>query len=80
MKLEALTHKFLKKWSGLSHSASISMLHLDQLMSIQSVAELYHQCHTNPYMSTKMKGDKLVNYALYLKIGEGGPVDTKKQQ
>ncbi len=63
-KLEALTHKFLKNWSGLSSSASISVLHLDQFMSVQSVTEVYHQCHTNAYVTTRMKGDKLVNYAL----------------
>ncbi len=38
-KLEALTNKVLKTWSGLSDSASISVLHLDQLMSIQFVIE-----------------------------------------
>ncbi len=77
-KLEALTHKFLKKWSGLSRSASISMLHLDQLMSIQSITQLYHQCHTNVYVSTRMKGDKLVNYALHSKLEREGQWTHKK--
>ncbi len=77
-KPEALTHKFLKTWSGLSHSVWISVLHLDQFMSIQSVTELYHQCHTNVYVFTRMKGDKLVNYDLDSRGRASG--HTKNQQ
>ncbi len=47
-------------------------------MSIQSVRELYHQCHTNAYVSTRMKGDKLVNYALDSKLERGGQWTPKK--
>ncbi len=65
-------------WSGLSHSTSTIVLHRDQFMSIQSVTELYHQCHTNVYVSTRMKGDKLVNYALDSKLEREGHWTHKK--
>ncbi len=47
-------------------------------MSIQSVTELYHQCHTNAYVSTRMKSDKLVNYALDSKLEREGQWTRKK--
>ncbi len=68
---------YISVWSGLSRSASISVVHLDQFMSTQSVIELYHQCHTNAYVSTRMKGDKLVNYTLDLILEKGGLEDTQ---
>ncbi len=62
----------------LSCSASISVLHLNQFMSIKSDTELYHLCHANAYVSFRIKGDKLVNYALDSKLEREGKWTHKK--
>lgn len=67
-KLDSLTHKYIKKWSGLPRCATTAVIHLDNFLAIKSITELYHECHTNAFVSTRQKGDSLVNQALDTKI------------
>ena len=49
-----------------------AILHLDEFAGITSITELYHQCHSNSYLSTRIKGDSTVNKALDSKLNREG--------
>ncbi len=67
-RLDTHVNQYLKKWSGLPRSATPAILHTDQFYSIKSIQELYEECHTIAYTSTKIKGDDIVNHALDTKL------------
>ena len=63
-KLDELCHRYLKKWAGLSRSATPHILHLEEFTAIKSIRELYYESHCSAYISTRTKGDIIVNHAL----------------
>ena len=62
--LEALCHKYLKSWSGIARCGNTDIIHSNRYLNILSISELYDQCQTTAHISSRAKGDKLVNAAL----------------
>lgn len=62
--LDALVHRFLKKWSHLPQCASTEIIHVPGLVEIPTVTQTYTECQTIAYLSSRLKADPLVNHAL----------------
>ncbi len=67
-RLDTYVNQQLKKWCGLPRCATPTVLHLDQFYAIKSIPELYEECHSIAFTSTKVKGDSLVNHAMETKL------------
>lgn len=62
--LDALCNRYLKKWSGIAHSANPHILHVNHTVGLKSIEELYHLSQTSAFISSKMKADGTVQAAL----------------
>jgi len=62
--LDALAHGYIKRWCGIAHSGNTDIIHSEKFLDIMSITEMYNQCQTSAYISTRVKGDELVNAAL----------------
>ena len=55
--INSLTDRFLKKWSGLPHPATLAFLHMKSGLNIKSIYDIYMECH-------KKIGDRKVNHCI----------------
>ena len=62
--LDRLTHKYMKKWSGLPQCATNSIFHSKHSLNIQSISSLYDKAHCVSHTRTRLLGDKAVNHVL----------------
>jgi len=62
--LDALCHKYIKQWCNISHPGNTDIIHIDKFLNIPSIQELYDQCQISAYISSRIKGDNIVNAAL----------------
>lgn len=67
-KLEYLCHKHLKTWVEIPRCATNAIFYHENSLNIKSISELYKETHTPNYIDIKLKGDKVVNYALEDKV------------
>ena len=68
IKLDNLTHRFMKKWTGLPRCATNSIFHLQTALNIPSISQIYNEAHVLTYADAKMKGDFMVNHVLDQKL------------
>ena len=66
--LNSLTDRYIKKWAGLPHPGTLAFLHMPKGLNVKSISDLYEECHTNAYISSRVKGDDLVNHCLDSKL------------
>ena len=59
--LDAFTHVYLKKWTGLPPSATNIVLHMKVGLDIPTIETLYNICHTLTHTAMRQKGDSTVN-------------------
>ena len=59
--LDAFTHVYLKKWTGLPPSATNLVLHMKVGLDIPTIETLYNICHTLTHTAMRQKGDSTVN-------------------
>ena len=62
--LDALTDRYLKLWSGIPRPGTLAFLHTPRGLNIKSISSLYEECHTNAYISSRVKADDKVNKCL----------------
>ena len=62
--LDALTNRYLKKWSGLARPATLAFLNMPEFLSIPTKSGLYLQCHTLTYVKIRSHSDPVVNVCL----------------
>ncbi len=62
--LDTLANKFLKKWSGIPHPGTLAFLHIPNGLAIKRMADVYYESHTAAHISSRMKGDGVVNHCL----------------
>ena len=62
--LDALQHRFLKKWTGLAHSATTTVLHSKHFLNIPSFSELYDEVHQLNQLNLRAKADRIVQSTL----------------
>ena len=67
-RLDALTDRFVKKWSGIPHPGTLAFIHMAKGLNIKSISTLYAECHTSAYISSREKGDAKVNICLDSKL------------
>ncbi len=67
-KLDSLSHRYLKSWAGLPRCAATEILHLPLFLDIPTVTEIYLQCHSTVYASSRIKADATVQAALDSKL------------
>ena len=61
-KLDSVVTRYLKNWIGLPHSGTPAVIHAPQIFSVKSIKQLYQECQSNAYISSKMKADiKVIN-------------------
>ena len=63
-KLDALTHRYLKKWSEVPKCGTNLIFHMKEGMVIQTISTLYETVHCLNHTQMRLKGDKVVNAAL----------------
>ncbi len=78
--LDALADRFIKKWSGLPHPATLAFVHMPKGLNIKSISSLYHECHTNAYISSRCKGDDKVQLCLDSQLERESSWSRKKSQ
>ena len=66
--IDALTNRYIKKWSGLAHPATLAVLHMPQCLDIPTVSDLYFECHSLAHAQIRSKSDTKVNKCLDSKI------------
>ena len=76
--LDKLANRFLKKWSGLPHPATVAFLHMPNGLAIKRIADVYYESHTSAHISSRMKGDGVVNHFLDSRIEREGKWSSKK--
>ena len=62
--LDALTNRYLKRWSGLPKPATLAFLHMPEFLNIPTISDLYLQCHTLTYVKSRSRSDPKVNICL----------------
>jgi hypothetical protein len=62
--LDNITHKYLKKWSGIPRSGTNLVFHSDKSLNIPTISDLYTLCHTLNHTNMRLKGDSTVNNVL----------------
>ena len=67
-KLDTLTSKYMKKWSGLPPCATNSIFHLRTGLEIKSISSLHEESHCVSHARTRLLGDSLVSHALTCKV------------
>jgi len=66
--LDSICHKYIKKWCGIARCGNTDIIHSDKFLNIPSIAETYEQCQASAYISSRIKGDTIVNAALDSKL------------
>ena len=64
LQLDTFTDQFVKKWAGLPRCATTAVIHLNTALNIKKISTLYTETHCISHSSTRLKGDKRVNYVL----------------
>ena len=62
--LDALTNRYLKKWSRLARPATLAFIHMPECLNIMSVSDLYYQAHSINYARMKSVSDSSVIHCL----------------
>mgnify|MGYP003407069818 CR=1 FL=1 len=62
--LDKITSKYLKSWSGLPRSATLTIFHDPKLLGIKSIKHLYLESHTLSFAKQKLQNDPTVISAL----------------
>ena len=78
-KLDRLTDKYVKKWSGLPPSATNAILHMPEGLNVRSISELYRETHTVSHARTRLKGDQIVNTVINSTIERESQYTRKKK-
>ena len=78
--LDALTDRYIKKWSGIPHPGTLAFLHMPKGLNIKAISTLYNECHTNAYISSRSKGDANVNHCLDSQLDRETNWSRKKSQ
>ena len=76
-----LANSFLKKWSGLPHPATVmtvAFLQMPNDHAIKRIADVYYENHTASHISSRMKGDRIVNHCLKSRLECEGKWSSKK--
>ena len=63
-KLDAITHRFMKSWSGVPSSGTNLIFHMQQGLEITSISDLYEESHCINHVAMRLKGDPIVNSAM----------------
>ena len=63
-KLESITRRKLKKWLHLPVCATPCVLHVNNLLEVKSIREIYYSSQGGAYLSSRSKADAKVNNAL----------------
>ena len=63
-KLDAISHKFMKQWSGVPVCGTNLVFHMQQGLGIPSISELYEVSHCVNHTAMRLKGDPVVNAAM----------------
>ena len=63
-KLDALAHRFLKKWAEVPKCGTNLIFHMKEGMGIPTISTLYETVHCINHTQMRLKGDKTVNAAL----------------
>ena len=63
-KLDAITHRFMKTWSGVPSSGTNLIFHMQQGQEITSISDLYEESHCINHVAMRLKGDPIVNSAM----------------
>ena len=66
--LDAKITKYLKKWAGLPRGASPAILYTKGLLELKPICQLYEECQTSAFISSRIDADKHVNHALDSRI------------
>ena len=66
--LDSLTHKYMKKWSGLPRCATNAVFHTQNSLDIPTISSLYEQAHCVSHAATRLKGDAAVNHILDCRV------------
>ena len=77
-KLDNLTNKYLRKWTGMPPCATNAILHMRTGLEIKSISELYEEAHCVNHARTRLLGDSLVNHALTSKVNREANQTRKK--
>ena len=67
-KLDAMATKFLKTWAGLPKSSTLLVIHSTVSLSFPSITKLYEECYHLKIAGIRVKGDKVVQNMLDIKI------------
>ena len=63
-KLDAIAHKFMKKWAGVPVCGTNLIFHMQQGLGIPSISTLYEEAHCMNHTAMRLKGDPVVNAAM----------------
>ena len=63
-KLDALSHRYLKKWSEVPKGGTNLIFHMKEGMAIPTIATLYDTVHCLNHTAMRLKGDTTVNAVL----------------
>jgi hypothetical protein len=63
-KLDAICHRYIKKWSGVARSGTNLVFHMSQGLGIHTIKSLYEETHALNHNAMRLKGDETVNAAL----------------
>ena len=77
-KLDALTHRYLKKWAGIPKCGTNLIFHMKEGMGIPTILTLYDTVHSLNHTSMRLKGDKTVNAVLNNAIERESQFTRKK--
>ena len=67
--LNNLAKKYLKKWFKIKKNGvtEVSIFH-PYMLGIKNPSQLYKEAHAGSYTMIRIKGDEIVNYALYSRL------------
>ena len=68
LKLDNLTHRCIKQWTGLPRCATNSIVQLQTTLSIPSITHIFNELRVLTYPDAKIKGDFMVNDVLHQKL------------
>ena len=77
-KLDTLTDKAIKRWSGVPRSATNALIHMKEGMDVKSISQSYMEAHTVSHVRTRLQGDSGVNNAIDHTLEREGCWTTKK--
>ena len=76
--LDALTNRYLKKWSGIPHPGTLAFLHMPNGLNISTITDLYTECHTLNHIAMRNRGDEIVNHCLDTRLSRESQWVRKK--